>query len=195
MKKFKISRIHIQFVKKIYETKNFCNKRTKLTFTLMKRAMFYMFSNFNYLLSKWNITVSENTMKTFHKWPWVSHSFPSFKNQFAYTLGPLCQNHSRIIIVILRWSGWSLFLGCRCIMSYRIYTRQWQVLSLITRGRGLWECWQVGGSRHCGHVVHSLMRVVGWSPRVHMRWVGIPQWLWVGIPRGHVHRWVVWGIT
>lgn len=103
--------------------------------------------------------------------------------------------HSRIIIVILRWSGWSLFLGCRCIMSYRIYTRQWQVLSLITRGRGLWECWQVGGSRHCGHVVHSLMRVMGWSPRVHMRWVGIPQWLWVGIPRGHVHRWVVWGIT
>lgn len=29
-KKFKISRIHIQFVKKIYETKNFCNKRTML---------------------------------------------------------------------------------------------------------------------------------------------------------------------
>lgn len=108
----KISRIHIQFVKNLYETKYFCNKRTKFTFTHMKRAMNVCLVILITFYLKWNITESENMMKTFHKWPWVSHSLPPFKNQFAYSLNPLSQNNSfthRNRHPLLKWVG--LVLG------------------------------------------------------------------------------------
>lgn len=110
----KISRIHIQFVKKIYTRQNISvTKEWSLHLHIWNgQWMFYMFSNFNYLLFKMKYNRKWKHDENFSQMTLSFSFFPPFKNQFAYSLNPLSQNNSfthRNRHPLLKWVG--LVLG------------------------------------------------------------------------------------